>query len=673
MQDLLIHHNDEIKLTNQNFEVTEVKNTSSDKEVNYYRRFSSVDTSECSCGYYFSEDKYQKPKRLTNFTITLAKQIKATYDQKVCSFFSGRVNIEGCDPIFFDNFLADYLSKPADLKSFIHNLCGTKVAFLSDSLLSEAIKSCNRDIDVFEAFEFGYDPKLEKYYTPEFIISKDGIERKETPIKYDDIGITNYLGFNTEDEFNISEVVDFIFTKLLKWDSPGVSLTSFSFAMLPVIYPFVSKKAGSKPYMALVGQSGCGKTTLARFLQNLYGNNNTLETFTSTTNAIQIRGNSFKDALFVVDDLKLQNINSEYSRNQLMAMFQNYSDGTSRNRANVNLHLKDNKSIKGMLLITAEDIPFTESSTFARGIFIDLPAKEINYEKRYIIESNQEKFRFLTKSYIQFVLMNINNLDLIELFMKNQKYIDKVKVINNIEGDNLPRLINNFSLLKTSWDVIYRFAEPYIDTGLLNMYNEQFLSSIEDYFIKNSKRIQVEKPDAKFEETLWTLIENEKMLLVKFSEKENLPYGATKDSVAGLYEITADNKVKVCIRFKHVFHKIRNHLRANGNDLGHSFEVILEKLICQNKIYVNNSGVVTFKDNKTHRGVYWLGEIPWENVGICLGLDEVKMYFPQRAYVPIAQTTEESDEYEDYDSYEYEDFYPDEDDEIDNNDYYFKN
>lgn len=564
---------------------------------------------------------------LSNFIIRFSKQVSSHVDGITTTFFEGQVVIHPNTTISFDNFPADLLASINELKKYMTNLCGTKVAFSgNEKKILEAIKIFNRDVKVQNAIEFGYNKGLTEFNTPDLLITKDGFFPNESSLLYNEIGNNNYLGFNTESEPDICDVSTNIIDSLLPWDQPEVSLLSFAFTMLPVIYPFVRDGVNGKPFMLLKGGSGSGKTTQALLLQQFYGDIKNLESWTSTTNAIQVKGNAFKDSIFVVDDLKEQNLN-EYQKRNFQTLIQNYSDETGRNRANVNLALRDSRIIKAFLLMTGEDVVINESSAVARGIIVSVHSKEIDFSRVEEMKNSSKVFKVFTKHYIKFILNKHENnqFDFKNRLESHQKKLFTIAESSKLHSDNLPRLINNFSLLSLSWDFVSEFMKCYyLDLGTLDAFDDLFYRAVSKLLVENSERIQLEKPEIKFEETLWNMIETNQLLLVRYKDKSRNSYDLKK--VIGYYEYS-DNQLKVCIKLSEAHRQVNQYLRGFQESLGHSYEAVKTKLISQGKIRSTKEGHVSFGSGNLERGVYWIGEIPWERFIIDPKNNSVPFYY----------------------------------------------
>lgn len=569
------------------------------------------------CGYYLKNGLEEAEwKILTNFIIKLDDQITAKYNGKTETYCPGKVIVSGNLEFPFENLSASFFASPQKFDEFLHQLCGVKIQ-LNGSFkhVIDVIKEHNRNIDIITALEYGYNDELTEYRTNECIIRADGVEQKKTPIMYSNEWRKNKIGFSPNPDISLIEVKKSIIEHLLKWDDYKISLLCFSFVMLALIYPFLKNTVEGKPYLLITGDSGSGKTTVSRFYQSFFGQFQSLFPATSTATSINIAGHAMKDVLFCIDDLKISALSSDAKRNAFMSTIQNYSDGNSRNRANVNLEILDEKEIRGLLMINGEDIVMTEASTVARGIILYLNKKEAkNEEVRYLAESSKY-FSSFTLNFIQHLLSIKDKIDYNLLVMENINYIQKVGDAEKLNGENLPRIINNLALVKTAWDI----SKVFLFEGMeykAEDYDNYFNLGIREVLVNNFNRAHNFKADEKFEEILWTLISN-KSLLIQSSEDLS---DYIQSNRLGYYQQKKDGCVMLGINLRVAYKAVDDFLRNQGG-LGIQYESLKNRLLENKKIEIPKAGMLTI-GNKQMRGAYWIGEIPKDALGIYQGAED---------------------------------------------------
>ncbi len=365
----------------------------------------------------------------------------------------------------------------------------------------------------------------------------------------------------------------------------------------------------------LKGPSGSGKSQMSKWIQSFYGNFQTLLSWTSTDTSINIVGSAFKDAIFAVDDLKVQNFRSENDAKKVMMTLQNYSDGTGRQRANVDLKLRDERVIKGHMLISAEDLVVSESSTIARGIIISINSKPVKLDELSEINQASKEFSAIMPYFIQHVLKNYDTDAIGKIFEEAHKFISSHPLINdpNISPDNLPRMINNFAALKTSWQVLKDFLFDSQSTNDKMHYQSTFDRNLILLLLDNIERISSYKPDVIFEQTLWELIENGTFTLRKVLYNGDLEIPSTYDrgKVVGYYTQDVLNRINLVIQFSTALREMKKTV----DNFATSEDTLKAKLLREGKIKVNPSKKVSLNGKKIS-GVNWVGKYPVSIFGL---------------------------------------------------------
>lgn len=552
-------------------------------------------------------------QEMTNFVLRINQIIKRVRDGNIESKLKGNIYFENKVEIPFYDVSADILFDTRAFKKMINHLAPTKPIIKTKyEEMLEAINYLNREAEQLEEKEFGYNDSKTEYLTPALIISKDKFIEQDTPIKYSEIWGHNKIGFEIADEAKLQAVKRIIIEKLLKWDDPVVIYSSIAFTMLPIVQPHIAKVLPNKFFLMLRGNSGSGKTHLARNCQNFYGDFQNLVSWTSTDTSINIIGNAFKDALFVVDDFKKQNFKNDNSIKQAMAIVQNYSDGTGRLRANIDLDIKDERFIKGWLLLSAEDIVFSESSTIARGIIVPVASKEFKpKEARELLEMSKD-FKCITSSFIQYVLQdNVkeqiknrleNNIDFFQNTTKNA---------SDISLDNIGRIINNFALLKTSWDIFSSFL--FDNESEKDIHNRIYEPKLKELFLENVLRIDDSKSEKIFEQTLWAMVDSKRLYFERLRLEESDPFQDTQRGIKiGEYYLFRDSEIRICLNLNTAYKEIIKY----NPDIQITLDTLTDKLLKLNKIITNNSKRVYFAQGKHGYGVRWIGKFPSSLFGI---------------------------------------------------------
>lgn len=530
---------------------------------------------------------YKKTKKglekMTNFILTIQKQYKDSKKEQTV-FFDGFIKLANKKFSIKQIDIKKLMSKK-DIEELASSVAGVEaLVFSSDSQLTNVIKQHNANVGLFDYVDYGYNEDFTCYYTNNLIIKNTGeLIKSKNPIYYsDDLGEYD-IGFNYDETVNINDVI-YNALKIILLDNEKVIYTALSAIPTPIVIPKVNDLKNSRPYLMYVGPSGCGKTTLIKLLHAFYFCGDKITSWTSTPTALTIVGHAFKNVLFCIDDLKQQNFMNERDIERAMSFIQNYSDGTSRDRATVDLKLKEPKDVRGFIVMSGEDLVFTESSTVARGVFVNMVKKGNKSEFISELFNCKKYFGMFTIELIKFVMKD--NVDYNKKFSEYVEKLEQIALKKNYEGPNLPRLIKNIACLMLNFDVIYRFLqskEKHIYIQNIKAHEDQI---IEELFDENYKRIVVKRPELKLLKNLFELVTNDQNRAWKI---DNSLY--ENDNALLVYSVN-DAMKTYQIGIKNITYKIVNeYLRTEGG-LGNSYDTIVKALIQNNLAYSPGSGRV---------------------------------------------------------------------------------
>ncbi len=484
---------------------------------------------------------------LSNFIVKIDEIVQKTRNGVFKSVFNGRILLKD-ELKYFKNIETDIFVENKKFKKFIMEYLPTKSEFYGNiSEIIEAVRFCNKDVAPIDEIEFGFNVELTEYKTDSLIINKNGIFDAKHFIRNSDQMNTMQLHLDKVDDLQYLETIkNQIVNVLFQWDTPDVIFNALAFAFLPIIYPFLKSIQKSKPYLYLKGSSGSGKSLLSLFVQRFFVQLDELISCTSTSAALNIIGAGFKDALCVIDDLKFENFKNEKELKNFMALIQNYADGSERKKSTRTSSLQDSSPINAILLLNGEDLIISESSSIARGIIINVYDKDIDYKKSDLLSDLSQSFSGLTPHYINYILARITKEEIITTYKLNRKWFQHRSIrYGKTKVSNLPRVINNFAMVKTSFDIFINFLCN--DNNQAANYKSAYENSIIDVFLKTLDRVDDSKNDMKFESALWNLIEAEKLYLEKIDNtgKESFPsyYKGTKIG----YYLVSNSMAKICI------------------------------------------------------------------------------------------------------------------------------
>jgi len=543
--------------------------------------------------------------KTNNYIIVLEKQIKDEIKHK--SYLRGYIKLKDKIEQFFDADIS-FLKSVDTLKGFVIDIAGlSAITEKGSSELIKAIQLHNKDVRTASYINFGYSNDFNSYNTPELTITKDQILRQENEIIFSDYEHLKSIGFTYDEKISIDEIIDKI-NEFFELDEPAVTLPALLFVLIPTIFPFTG--SDQKPYMVFKGPSGCGKTTINKIISSFFYKSHQLSSWTSTTTSLSVKGFYCKDMIMCVDDLKIQNFNSLSDVQRAMALIQNYSDGTCRSRADVDLRLKEDKPIRAFLAISGEDIVFSESSTIARGIYVEMGKKESNFALINRLMSNTRYYNAFIPYFVKFILGYDKN----QIEVRFKHHLDKLNnyfIANGYQSENLPRLANNLSLLLVANDLFLAFLKNIERTEI-----EPFgIKSLENVFVKlindNYQLIKEKRPEEKFINTLFDLITNNEDYAFCIDETSSLySYSSNKDKLI-YYSINKDCKAYQVLISSQAFDYVDNYLRNEGG-LGNEKSTIIRTLQSQRKVLVNSSNRfhIGLNNNSTVKsGILWITEL----------------------------------------------------------------
>jgi len=254
-----------------------------------------------------------------------------------------------------------------------------------------------------------------------------------------------------------------VLDELFHFTSPYISCMLLGHVFLAPVFHRLLKRYN--PFVLFCrGLTGKGKTTAAHFYQNFYGhfpNKSDLEAWNSTPNQMEKAGYYFNGALYVADDFKKANLGRGWSA--AMRVLQGYADGNARRRLSRSANFLPNEFIRGMLVVTGEDLPEGEASNLARMVILDFDEEEYTPRKRALYRRCLEMcqhYRGLTARYIAST-QRLGDDDLLDLV--NRHYDDLDNHIGAVAVENRPRIVQNFALSMTGLHLGLGFLD---DSGI---------------------------------------------------------------------------------------------------------------------------------------------------------------------------------------------------------------
>ncbi len=189
----------------------------------------------------------------------------------------------------------------------------------------------------------------------------------------------------------------------------AVTVPLFALAYLSPLTTLINPMPNFSMY--LYGSSGTFKTTTAILALSHFGSFNgveSLSSFDDTVGNLEKRSFTLKDTLHIVDDYhpSAHKSNAQIRENTVQRLIRNYSNRTARGRLNSDLTEKGRYEPRGMLLLTAEELPTLES-TLARVCIIEVKDGEIDKKKMSELQAKANLLPFVMTAYLQWVRDNM--------------------------------------------------------------------------------------------------------------------------------------------------------------------------------------------------------------------------------------------------------------------------
>lgn len=395
---------------------------------------------------------------ISNFIIEMDKEVEVFdgYDNK--RKFEGKIRGSGWNRYF--KLDAKSFFNDNKLREAIGEQAGARAQFKPENvkhirLASQKLSKIKQE-SVLKQFGWRDD---KTFLTPAVIITKDGVaENSEIKVDLSEAENAKHLNLQILDNGLFEKVARHILNDLMPLHPPDVVYPLIGHAFIAPVMKFQNDT--TRYVLWLKGITGCGKSFIARLFQCFFGlfiEDNTITSWTSTTNFIQMVGFYFKDAIFLVDDFKKGNIKN---RNDLIQKLQTYADGTGRGRLNADSTTKQTRPILGLMLCTGEDVPEHEASILARILIVDFSNTEKDIEKGKRCLEYRKYYSGIMAKYIHWIISKDIKPQIKQLV---QKHMDLF--YQGIEGQlNDIRIARNLALNFTGFRLFCNFLQ---DAGII--------------------------------------------------------------------------------------------------------------------------------------------------------------------------------------------------------------
>lgn len=371
-------------------------------------------------------------------------------------------------------------------------------------------------------------------------------------------------------------------------------MASLSLLGLVVLAPSMDEwKTVFNPFVLFLrGASGVRKSTAASFCQCFFGSFSTkgrLLSFASTVNAIEGIGGLFGGAVMVIDDYKRQNLTSPELASKLL---QTYADQSGRDRMNRSADLQASRRIKGLLVVTGEDVPEGETSVTARCIRIDMDRHGVRLPDQEVTDlwtrcrMAAEDFRGITPEIISWLHRQPRTY-IQDLAGKNlEQFSGFIQQAAPALRDNRHRVTSNFALALAGVEGFLAFS---VHRGVLTSEQAAGLMSgyradMMDLLLEHGERVPEERPAEAFLEGLRGLLASREVRILPVSRT-----GGDGGNVFVSFEDPESFRSAVgyqCVDTRELFilpspalDKVKEHYRRAGRHLAFSQTAIGEDLL----------------------------------------------------------------------------------------------
>ena len=501
---------------------------------------------------------------LSNFVVNINSQITRDDGNNVVTQLKGNVvHGEESIPIEID---ARHMASPDKLRETLYNVMGNQGLFCDNyTNLQHAINKYTSSEKTLVREIFGYDEKLKRYMTPSTIIDSDEIRKNdEVYIDLSSKEIAHALDIVQINDTEYKELKTHIEEDLLTLTDENLTNSLLAHTMMPVIEPWLYDEDLTRYILFIKGASGEGKSFLGKVMSHFYSPNMiTFQNWQSTNNNIGRVGYDFKDSLYLVDDWKKANIKE---MGGALGILQSYADRSARGRLNKDASIQKTTPIRGVLLITGEDIAEGQSSVLARTITLNYEQPRKDLKKGSRVLKNKKNYSAITGRYIQHIL----GMEDKERSFQDYRLDIHEEFYNKIAGEhNDVRIARNYSLLLTSF---HFFAEWFWGKTKATKKEKE----LKTYFLENMYYVLRVSAEQRPAEIFWGAL------------KELLAVGKLRLQINNRVDDSTTNKFIPIIGFygtnevhlllKTAINEIEKYLKVSGQSLLFSKTTITEDL-----------------------------------------------------------------------------------------------
>jgi hypothetical protein len=403
-------------------------------------------------GLYLLRDGDDKPVRLANFVVRLQRDTHLDDDFQSERIFEGVVRLHGeTSPI---SITAARFADSQKLTAAVFDAAGPKAQFVAEPpLVRRAISQISTPERVRHTTAHGWNDDGTCYLTSGGVIDADGWrEYRPDEVRVDlsaDGPHKGSLGLISLEPDELRRAKQVVVEDFLRLHERLVTFTLLGSVAMAVLEPFGG--LAQRPGVWLTGLTGAGKSFATKLAANFFSdadiNDGTkFGGWTSTANYLERCGYYHRGALYVCDDYKPELVKPEHA----VRLLQSYADRNARGRLQADAKANVSRPIRGLLVVTGEDLPENNASVLARLIVVPVPnhRKDLATGRRCI--EARRLFRGVTTGFIAWLLREGRLTGFAARVAEHQ-----TRIYERIAGQqNDARISGNFALLAASFEEI---------------------------------------------------------------------------------------------------------------------------------------------------------------------------------------------------------------------------
>jgi hypothetical protein len=303
-----------------------------------------------------------------------------------------------------------------------------------------------------------------------------------------------------------------------------VTLPLFCLAYLAPLTTLLTPQPNFSMY--LHGLSGTYKSTLAVLTLCHFGTFTGVEAmsnFSDTVGILEKRSFTLKDSLHVVDDYHPSNNkrNAEGMESTAQRLIRGYSNRTARARLNADMTERGRYEPRGMMLMTAEELPSLES-TLARVCVVSVEEDDIDRERLTALQENRSLLPHAMAAYITWVKENMGAM--VEAFPGQFQDLRQMAMAQGVHR----KLPEQAAFMRFALETALSFFQ---DNGMVTDSEARDMSAqgwdiFRQLAAKQQQRIEEDNPVDRFFDIIATLLHQHNARLEPLPSCDAAPIGA---------------------------------------------------------------------------------------------------------------------------------------------------